>query len=51
MILYCQPTSLQLSFSGPNAGGKTIVLKSIGVAAWMVKLGMPIPARYARVDF
>ena len=38
-------------FSGPNAGGKTIALKSIGVAAWMVKLGMPIPARYARVDF
>ena len=36
-------------FSGPNAGGKTIALKSIGLAAWMVKLGMPISADYARV--
>ena len=38
-------------FSGPNAGGKTIALKSIGIAAWMVRLGVPIPAKRARVDF
>ena len=38
-------------FSGPNAGGKTIALKSIGIAAWMAKLGMPIPAQYARIAF
>ncbi len=38
-------------FSGPNAGGKTIALKSIGIAAWMVKLGLPIPADRARVDY
>ena len=39
-------------FSGPNAGGKTIALKSIGVAALLVHMGVPIPANDgARVDF
>jgi len=45
------PTQPAIVFSGPNAGGKTIALKSIGIAAWMVKLGLPIPADHARVDF
>ncbi|MBP5694888.1 MAG: hypothetical protein J6X03_05590, partial [Bacilli bacterium] len=30
--------------SGPNAGGKTIALKTISIIAYMVKLGLPIPA-------
>ena len=39
-------------FSGPNAGGKTIALKSIGLACLMTRLGLPIPAREdLRVDF
>ena len=45
------PVQPAIVFSGPNAGGKTIALKSIGIAAWMIKLGMPIPADHARVDF
>ena len=30
--------------SGPNAGGKTIALKTIAICAYMIKLGLAIPA-------
>jgi DNA mismatch repair protein MutS2 len=33
-----------LLLSGPNAGGKTILLKSLGLAAQMARSGLPIPA-------
>lgn len=33
-----------LLLSGPNAGGKTVLLKSIGLAAQMARCGLPIPA-------
>lgn len=32
-------------FSGPNAGGKTVLLKSIGLAAKMASCGLPICAQ------
>jgi len=33
-----------LVLSGPNAGGKTVALKALGLAALLVRLGMPVPA-------
>lgn len=42
-----------LVLTGPNAGGKTIVLKTLGLLALLVRLGIPVPARSSgcRVDF
>jgi len=31
-----------LVISGPNAGGKTVALKCLGLAVWMVRSGIPI---------
>jgi DNA mismatch repair protein MutS2 len=41
-----------LVLSGSNAGGKTVALKSLGLAALFVRAGIPFPAkRGLRIDF
>jgi DNA mismatch repair protein MutS2 len=38
-----------LVLSGPNAGGKTVAMKVVGLATLLVRLGMPVPAREGSV--
>ncbi|MBN1607916.1 MAG: Smr/MutS family protein [Polyangiaceae bacterium] len=35
---------IALILSGPNAGGKTVLLKCMGLAVWMAESGLPVPA-------
>ncbi len=34
-----------LVISGPNAGGKTVALKCLGLSVWMSRAGIPVPAQ------
>lgn len=38
-------TSRILIISGPNAGGKSVLLKAVGLIQYMLQCGMPVPLR------
>lgn len=40
-----------LLVSGPNAGGKTVFLKTVGVIFLLMKYGIPVPAEYAEIPY
>ena len=49
MSMHMDAAHRQIIISGPNTGGKTVALKTLGLLALMAQSGVPVPADRAEL--